>query len=51
MHGHARLCPGRSAPSSTSAGQRRDYDEPMLALLQDKLYGPQDYGLVTWKAK
>ena len=31
--------------------QRRDYDDPMLALLQDKLYGPQDYGLVAWKAK
>ena len=30
--------------------QRRDYDDPMLALLQDKLYGPQDYGLIAWKA-
>jgi hypothetical protein len=38
-------------PLQPVPAQRRDYDDPMLALLQDKLYGPQDYGLVAWKAK
>jgi hypothetical protein len=38
-------------PLQPVPAQRRDYDEPMLALLQDKLYRPQDYGLVAWKAK
>jgi SAM-dependent methyltransferase len=32
-------------------GQLRDYGDPMLALLQDKIYGPQDYGLIAWKAQ
>jgi len=27
----------------------RAYDDPMLALLQEKLYGPQDYGVIAWK--
>jgi O-antigen chain-terminating methyltransferase len=27
----------------------RAYDDPMLALLQDKMFGPQDYGIVGWK--
>jgi SAM-dependent methyltransferase len=27
----------------------RSYDDPMLALLQDKLFGPQDYGVIGWK--
>jgi hypothetical protein len=37
-------------PLHPVVGQRRDYDDPMLALLQDKIYGPQDYGLLAWKA-
>lgn len=28
---------------------RRDYDDPMLALLQDKLFGPQDYAAIGRK--
>jgi O-antigen chain-terminating methyltransferase len=28
----------------------RQYDDPMLALLQEKFYGPQDYGVVARKA-
>ena len=31
--------------------EHRAYDDPMFALLQEKLYGPQDYGIVAWKAK
>jgi O-antigen chain-terminating methyltransferase len=27
--------------------EKRSYDDPMLALLQDKIYGPQDYGIVA----
>ncbi|MGK9170949.1 methyltransferase domain-containing protein [Inquilinus limosus] len=27
----------------------RDYDDPMLALLQRKLFGPQDYSIIGWK--
>jgi SAM-dependent methyltransferase len=27
----------------------RTYDDPMLSLLQDKIYGPQDYGVIAWK--
>ena len=38
-------------PLHPVSAQRRSYDDPMLALLQDKLYGPQDYGLIAWKAK
>jgi len=30
--------------------ESRDYEDPMLALLQKKLFGPQDYGVVGWKA-
>ncbi len=33
------------------AVERRVYDDPLLTLLQEKLYGPQDYGLLAWKAK
>lgn len=29
---------------------RREYEDPMLAYLQDKLFGPQDYGVVGRKA-
>ncbi|WP_186002814.1 methyltransferase domain-containing protein [Mycobacterium sp. KBS0706] len=28
----------------------RDYDDPMLALLQHKLFGAQDYSIIGWKA-
>lgn len=34
-------------PIEWSSG--RDYDDPMLALLQRKLFGPQDYGVIGWK--
>jgi O-antigen chain-terminating methyltransferase len=27
----------------------REYDDPMLSFLQDKLFGPQDYGVIGWK--
>lgn len=27
----------------------RDYDDPMLGLLQRKLFGPQDYSIIGWK--
>ncbi len=29
---------------------RQNYDDAMLAYLQDKLFGPQDYGIIAWKA-
>jgi O-antigen chain-terminating methyltransferase len=31
--------------------KRRVYDDPLLALLQEKMYGPQAYGLLAWKVK
>jgi O-antigen chain-terminating methyltransferase len=27
------------------------YDDPMLSLLQEKLFGPQDYGVIGWKPR
>jgi SAM-dependent methyltransferase len=30
---------------------RQHYDDEFLRLLQDKIYGPQDYGLIAWKAQ
>jgi O-antigen chain-terminating methyltransferase len=38
-------------PLHPVANKRRKYDDAMLALLQEKIYGPQDYGLVAWKAQ
>jgi O-antigen chain-terminating methyltransferase len=29
--------------------QRRDYEDPMLDLLERKLFGPQDYSIIGWK--
>lgn len=29
---------------------RRPHEDPMLEFLQDKLFGPQDYGVIGWKA-
>jgi hypothetical protein len=28
---------------------QREYSDPMLELLRQKLFGPQDYGIVAWK--
>lgn len=38
-------------PLHPVSSERRDYDDPMLALLQEKIYGPQDYGVIGWRAR
>ena len=30
--------------------ERREYTDPMLGLVQEKLYGPQDYGAIGRKS-
>jgi len=31
--------------------QKKVYEDPMLSLLQEKLYGPQDYAVLARKAR
>jgi SAM-dependent methyltransferase len=38
-------------PLHPVSSERRGYDDPMLALLQEKIYGPQDYGVIGWRAR